>query len=259
MSLTTDNNLLQKGLAKVGGVAGGGESPQVGGVGACPQACPLSILMPIYNGSEFLPESVSSVIRQTCWDWELLIAINGYEPESQVFVMVRDYIKAIGDLRIRVLDYHDCKGKPATLNKMLGECKYNYVALLDVDDVWLPEKLDVQQPFLRKDYDVVGTKCVYFGEMNNIVPAIPTGDISALNFLQVNPLINSSAIIKKALAHWDVNCFVEDYDLWLRLRKDNRRFYNCPEVVVKHRIHKESAFNAKGNDNYVAALRLKYS
>ena len=219
---------------------------------------PPSILMPIYNGSEFLPESVTSVIQQTFKEWELLIAINGYEPNSQIFQMLDNYIKAIGDTRIRVLDYHDCKGKTATLNKMLGECKYSYVAILDVDDIWLPKKLEVQQPFLLKGYDVIGTKCIYFGEINNIVPAIPTGDICAFNFLENNPLINSSAVIKKELAHWDVNCFVEDYDLWLRLWREKRRFYNCPEVLVKHRIHRQSAFNAKGNDNHVAALRLKY-
>jgi glycosyltransferase involved in cell wall biosynthesis len=238
---------------------GGQGFTQMGGQGLrSGRACPLSILMPIYNGSEFLPQSVSSVIQQTFREWELIIAINGYEPNSQIFQMVDNYIKAIGDDRIRVLDYHDCKGKPATLNKMLGECQYSYVAILDVDDIWLPTKLEVQQPFLLKGYDVIGTKCVYFGEMNNIFPAIPTGDIGNFNFLENNPLINSSAIIKKELARWDVNCFVEDYDLWLRLWREKRRFYNCPEVLVKHRIHRQSAFNAKGNDNHVAALRLKY-
>ena len=220
----------------------------------------VSILMPIYNGSEFLPESVASVLQQTFWDWELLIAINGYEKNSSVYQMVSNYIQAIGDIRIRVLDYPDCKGKAATLNKMIGECQYDYVSLLDVDDIWLPNKLTVQEPFLRKGYDVVGGKCVYFGEMNNIIPNIPIGDISLFNFLQVNPVINSSAIIKKKLAHWDTTVFgVEDYDLWLRLWKEKKLFYNCPVIIVKHRIHKESAFNAKGNDNHVAALRMKYN
>ena len=239
-----------------------------GGLGACPAkegglgACPhISILMPIYNGAEFLPESVASVLQQTYRDWELLIAINGYEPESQVYTMVRDYIKAIGDTRIRVLDYHDCKGKSATLNKMVTNChpKAAYVALLDVDDIWLPDKLLAQQPYWEQGYDVIGTKCVYFGDMNNVVPDIPVGDISVFNFLQVNPVINSSAIIKKYLAHWETGNFVEDYDLWLQLWQANRRFFNCPKVLVKHRIHQASAFNAKGNDNYVAALRLKYA
>ena len=248
MSLISENNLVQKGLAKQGLAkqeGTGGESPQV------------SILMPIYNGSEFLPESLTSVIQQTCTDWELLIAINGYaEPESTIYKMVRDYVKTFGDTRIKVLDYYDCKGKAATLNKMLGECQANYVAILDVDDIWLPGKLAAQQPFLH--YDVIGTKCVYFGDMNNVVPAIPIGDISKCDFIKGNPVINSSAIIKKELAHWDPTCFIEDYDLWLRLRKEERRFYNCDEVLVKHRIHKQSAFNAQGNNNGVEALRMKY-
>jgi glycosyltransferase involved in cell wall biosynthesis len=256
--MQSDNSCSKggQGLPQMGGQG----LPQKRGCGLAERAgVPPSILMPIYNGSEFLPQSVSSVIQQTFQEWELIIAINGYEPNSQIFQMVDNYIKAMGDDRIRVLDYHDCKGKAATLNKMLGECKYSYVAILDVDDIWLPTKLEVQQPFLLKGYDVIGTKCVYFGEMNNIIPAIPNGDIGNFNFLQVNPLINSSAVIKKELAHWDTTVFgVEDYDLWLRLWREKKRFYNCSEVLVKHRIHRQSAFNAKGNDNHVAALRLKY-
>jgi glycosyltransferase involved in cell wall biosynthesis len=216
--------------------------------------------MPIYNGAGFLPESISSVLQQTFWDWELLIAINGYEEDSGLYQMVRNYAQAIGDTRIKIFDYYDCKGKAATLNKMLGECQYEYVALLDVDDIWRQDKLEAQQPYLQQGYDVIGSKCVYFGEMNNVVPNIPVGDISSFNFLQVNPMINSSAVIKKELANWDTTVFgIEDYDLWLRLWRGNKRFYNCPEVLVKHRIHKESAFNAKGNNNHVEALRLKYN
>ena len=251
MSSTNDNNLLQSVFTKQGCVglrSGRGFSPQV------------SILMPVYNGSEFLPESLSSVIKQTFTEWELLIAINGYaEPESTIYKMVKDYVKSVGDMRIKVLDYYDCKGKAATLNKMLGECQYSYVAILDVDDIWLPGKLAAQQPFLQKGYDVVGTRCIYFGDINNVVPAIPTGDISTHYFINGNPVINSSAVIKKELAHWDTTVFgIEDYDLWLRLWKEQRLFYNCEEVLVKHRIHKQSAFNAKGNNNGVEALRLKY-
>jgi hypothetical protein len=52
---------------------------------------------------------------------------------------------------------------------------------------------------------------------------------------------------------------VEDYDLWLRLRNQNKTFYNFKEVLVRHRIHKESAFNSKGNNNKVAALLSDHS
>jgi teichuronic acid biosynthesis glycosyltransferase TuaG len=219
----------------------------------------VSILMPVYNGIEFLAESVLSVIKQTIDDWELLIAINGYSPNSEIYKITLKYIQIMDDSRIRVFDYHDCKGKPATLNKMLSECKYNYVALLDVDDIWLPNKLEAQIPLIMQNYDVIGTKCIYFGDTNNIIPNIPSGDIKDFNFLLFNPIINSSSIILKSLAHWDESCFVEDYDLWLKLWSEKRRFYNCDQVLVKHRIHNKSAFNSKGNHDHVDALRKKYA
>ena len=239
---------------------------------AAPAAAPaartnagISILKPIYNGVEFFPESLQSILQQTVNVWELLIAINGHPPNSKVYQTVLRQINAsmdngIMDTRIRLLDYYDCKGKAATLNKMVNECKYNYVALLDVDDIWHPEKLAAQFPILMQNYDVVGTRCIYFGDINNIVPQIPTGDISKFDFLAVNPIINSSAVIKKKFAQWDTTLFgVEDYDLWLSLRVQGRRFYNCEQVLVKHRIHQTSAFNAQGNNNHVAALRQSYA
>jgi hypothetical protein len=51
---------------------------------------------------------------------------------------------------------------------------------------------------------------------------------------------------------------VEDYDMWLRLRKQNKKVYNFKEILVKHRIHNTSAFNAKGNDNKVDNLLVNH-
>lgn len=218
----------------------------------------VSILMPIFNGVEFIKESIPSILAQTTSAWELLIGINGYPANSPVYQTVAAYIATLSDARIKLLDLPECKGKSATLNKLVTECRYPYVALLDVDDIWLTRKLEAQLPFCEKKYDVIGTRCVYFGDLNNTGPNLPVGDISYANFFQSNPIINSSALIRKELAHWDEECFVEDYDLWLRLWKQGRRFYNCEGVLVKHRIHRASAFNAKGNENHVAALLRKY-
>jgi glycosyltransferase involved in cell wall biosynthesis len=154
---------------------------------------------------------------------------------------------------------YDKKGKSATLNSMIPLAKYDYIAILDVDDIWFPTKLEQQVPFVLQGYDVIGTKCVYFGErFSGTIPNIPTGDISSVDFFQTNPIINSSSIIKKELCEWDGDLDLEDYDLWLRLRGQNRRFYNCPEVLVKHRIHSASAFNSKGNANRVPELLQKH-
>jgi glycosyltransferase involved in cell wall biosynthesis len=217
----------------------------------------VSILMPIYNGREFIQDSVPSILEQTTSTWELLIGINGYTANSSAYQEVSEYVTSLKDDRIRLFDFPQCKGKAATLNQMVTECKYAYVAILDVDDIWHPSKLEGQWPFLQK-YDVIGTKCVYFGDLNNIVPATPTGDLSNVNFLDSNPVINSSALIRKNLAHWDETSFIEDYELWLRLWKQGRSFYNCGEILVKHRIHQTSAFNSKGNHNHVAELKRRY-
>ena len=106
-------------------------------------------------------------------------------------------------------------------------------------------------PFI-KNYDVVGTKCQYFGDSNG-VPKIPINDLSKFNFLSYNPIINSSSIIKKELCLWN-NIVIEDYELWLRLWKQGKTFYNVNNILVKHRIHKTSFFN---NSNHLLLDREK--
>ena len=212
----------------------------------------ISILIPIYNGIEFIHESVESVINQTYTDWELIIGINGHPQNSDIYKKAKEYEK---NNKIKVYDFYKLKGKSNTLNEMIKYCAHDYVAILDVDDIWHPKKLEIQSKFLNS-YDVIGTKCIYFGEkLNGIVPNIPIKDINNFDFFKLNPIINSSAIIKKELCFWN-NKFdgVEDYDLWLSLKNKNKKFYNCEEILVKHRIHNNSSFNSKGNNNLVANL-----
>lgn len=213
--------------------------------------------MPIYNGIEFIDESVSSILNQTYDKWELLIGINGHPENSEVYKIAKQHAdKALG--KIRVFDFYTIKGKSNTLNEMISFCNYNYVAILDVDDMWHPQKLELQTQLLNT-YDVIGSKCVWFGDRPGIVPEIPVGDISNFNFSLVNPIINSSSVIRKELCYWDkIWDGVEDYDLWLRLRKQNKKFYNFAEILVHHRIHNSSAFNSKGNDNKVDSLLVNH-
>lgn len=216
----------------------------------------ISILMPIYNGIEFIEESVSSILRQTYKEWELLIAINGHPENSDVYKIAKEYEKRSG--KIHVYDFYQIKGKSNTLNEMIPYCNYNYIALLDVDDIWHDEKLNVQSQLLNH-FDVIGSNCVWFGDRNGIVPPIPVGDISEVDFSLVNPIINSSSIIRKELCHWNRNWDgIEDYDLWIKLRKQGKRFFNFKEILVKHRIHNSSAFNSKGNNNNVNSLLINH-
>lgn len=214
----------------------------------------ISILIPIYNGIEFIEESVNSVLKQSYEKWEIIIGVNGHEENSEVYKIAKKYE---GD-KIKVLDLFMIKGKSNALNKMLSFTSYDYIALLDVDDIWLPSKLETQLSYLH--YDVIGTKCVYFGDLSGIIPNIPTGDISHFDFVSVNPIINSSSIIRKEYCYWySLYDGVEDYDLWLRLRKQNKRFYNCDDVLVLHRIHTNSAFNTKNHDTLIQEIKENYS
>ena len=218
----------------------------------------ISILMPIYNGIEFIEESVSSILRQNYSQWELIIGINGHPENSDVYKIAKEYEKK-NDGKIRVYDFYKIKGKSNTLNRMIQFCKYDYVALLDVDDIWHDDKLNVQSQLLNK-FDVIGSNCVWFGDRPGVIPIIPIGDISNYDFSLVNPIINSSCIIRKELCYWNHNWNgIEDYDLWLRLRRADKTFFNCKAILVKHRIHSASAFNAKGNNNKVEDLLKNHS
>ena len=211
--------------------------------------------MPIYNGIEFIGESVPTILYQTYKEWELIIGINGHPKDSDVYKEAKKWEEK--DERIKVYDFYEIRGKAEALNEMIKYCKYDWVSLLDVDDKWLPKKLERQERFMYYS-DVIGTQCKYFGDLNTS-PNIPVGDLSSFNFLSFNPIINSSCLLKKELCNWDGKWNgVEDYDLWLKLWKEGKQFYNVNEIQVLHRIHNDSAFNAKGNNLKVNDLKQKY-
>lgn len=221
----------------------------------------ISILIPLHNGFEFLSDAVDSVLNQTYKKWELIIGINGFEKNSEVEIKTRElvYNKNYLDIyNIKVI-YYDSNTKTDTLNLMVKDCSYDFIAILDADDIWLPEKLEKQIPYLNT-YDVVGTNCRYFGDKTHS-PLLPFGDLKDFNFFDYNPVINSSAIIRKELAKWHNNwnnnqkeVGVEDYNLWLELFIQKKKFFNLDEILCLHRCHDNSSFNHQ-NHLYVNELK----
>ena len=80
----------------------------------------ISILLPIYNGIEFIEECVSSIHYQSFKIWELIIGINGHPKESETYKIAKEYEKK--DSRIKVLDLYTIKGKSNALNEMIKHC-----------------------------------------------------------------------------------------------------------------------------------------
>lgn len=218
----------------------------------------ISVLLPTYNGEKFLKQSIESVLNQTFKEFELLIGLNGTTDSSREIINEFD-----SDSRIRVFDYTE-KGKSKTLNKLLSESKYEWIALQDDDDIWLPKKLEKQIMFIH-NYDVIGTFINYINENGDLLgsPSLHSfhDEIVDLSRSGNNQIANSSVLIlKKSLqdsGNWNENLdslpeqgyqALEDYELWLRLIRNNKKFFNIPEQLVLHRIHDNSKFNTKKYD-----------
>ena len=204
----------------------------------------ISILMPLHNGINFMRLSVGSVIGQTYQDWELLIGVNDLS-EIGIKKVLRE-VERVKDQRVIVHIFAE-KGKVKTLNKLAQLAKHDHICLLDVDDYWLQQKLERQLPLASK-YDVIGSDAEYFGEQSNS-PILFLGQLSLPMFAYQNPVINSSAMLRKTDAQWDEDWEgLDDYNLWVHLLGKRKTFYNIPEVLVKHRIYSGSAFNHINGD-----------
>ncbi len=206
----------------------------------------IDILIPVANGIEFLFESVQSVVAQTFGDWNCWIILNGIGLQEEAKAVATAV--AAMDSRIHVLESRGAN-KCEALNEAVRHTKAPWIALLDVDDRWLPTKLHVQIAVATPDMAVVGTLARYFGEMSGS-PTIPTGWIDPSVLSMVNPLINSSVLLRRPFAQWEypnqTPGEMEDYFLWMRLALAGHRFFNCPEILTEHRIHPRSAFNSQG-------------
>jgi len=210
----------------------------------------ISILLATYNGEKYLEKAIESVLNQSFKDFELLIGFNGTTDSS------KEIPGRYNDPRVRIFDYGDDKGKSKTLNKLLTESNYDRVCLQDDDDIWLYNKLEKQIPYFE-EYDVVGTLISYINEEGHIIgkPYLSTNpsQIENLSMRGINQVANTSAIFKRQDA-LDINGWrdgldgIEDYDFWLRLMRNGKKFINVPEELVLHRLHSNSNFNTKKYD-----------
>lgn len=106
----------------------------------------VSIIMPSYNTASFIAESIQSVLAQSYTDWELII-VDDCSPDNTDQV-VKPYLS---DERIHYLKNEKNSGAAVSRNKALREAKGKWVAFLDSDDLWMPDKLKKQISFMEKN------------------------------------------------------------------------------------------------------------
>ena len=106
----------------------------------------VTIVMPAYRAERYIGEAVASVLAQTCPDWELLVVVDASPDESAAAAEKA----AAGDPRVRILRLPANVGVAEARMAGVREAKTAWVAFLDSDDAWTPEKLERQLAFAEK-------------------------------------------------------------------------------------------------------------
>lgn len=122
----------------------------------------VSIIMPSWNTAKFIAESIQSVINQTYTNWELIIVDDcSTDNTDQV-------IESFNDRRIRYFHNEKNSGAALTRNKAMREAKGEWIAFLDSDDLWAPEKLAHQIKFMKDNqYNFSYTEYEKIDEQDN--------------------------------------------------------------------------------------------
>src|SRR5436190_24284433 len=100
----------------------------------------ISVLMPAFNAGKYIGEAISSVLKQTFTDFELLVINDGSTDDTEKVIC------SFTDQRIKLINQTN-KGIAAALNKGLAEAKAPLIARFDADDICLPQRLAVQHDF----------------------------------------------------------------------------------------------------------------
>ena len=125
----------------------------------------VSIIMPSYNTRKYIEESINSVLKQTYSNWELIIIDDCSIDDTDI--IVKPYLS---DKRIRYLKNKKNKGAAVSRNRALREIKGKWIAFLDSDDLWKPQKLERHKSKSGVVVKGVGDVAVRFSKCCNPVP-----------------------------------------------------------------------------------------
>ena len=208
----------------------------------------VSVIIPTYNSANFIAETIESVLSQTYQDWEMLIVDDG--SSDNTLLVARSY-KA-KDSRIKIFSLGHNSGGPATpRNYGIRLAQGDYIAFLDSDDLWLPQKLQKQIRFLEENEDIflLYAQCIIQrgGEQLRIEPGRPkAGYIFNHLFIHFN-IIDCLTVVMRNRREKNVYFFdedvrlisVEDYAMWLSIAlKEKISFLSEPMAI--YRIHPNS-------------------
>lgn len=200
----------------------------------------VSVIMSTYNREAMLTDAVTSVLNQTFSDFEFII-INDFSTDN-----TEQIIKNYNDSRIRLFNNHKNCGCTFNYHNANNLAQGKYIAHIDDDDIFLPDKLKKQVDFLEQNQniDMVGTYIETFGDGTR--PSwVFYSEPEYIDFLMnlYNPICHSSVMYRKSFIdrhalNYDISkkC-AQDYDFYKQFVLNGGKIANIPEVLVKYRMH----------------------
>ena len=214
----------------------------------------VSIIMPSYNTAKFISETIYSVLTQTYTNWELIIvddcSTDNTDEVAKPF---------LSDERIKYIKNEKNSGAAFSRNRALCEAKGKWIAFLDSDDLWLPEKLEKQIEFMEKnDYRFSYTNYIEIDEESKTNGKRVTGPKKITKYGMYNycwmgcltVMYDAETIGLIQIADIKKN---NDYAMWLKVCK-KADCYLLDEVLAKYRKRSGSI----SNHGYTKLIKWHY-
>ncbi len=202
----------------------------------------ISIIMSVYNGEDYIRETLDSILSQTFRDWELVV-INDCSTDSTPHIL-KEY--AGRDERVKHHNNEVNLRLQKSLNKALGLAKGEYIARMDADDICLPDRLQKQYDFMEANRDVALSSCRFMTVKNGVYASGGCGgrcdnDAIRAMLLVTNPILHPGVIARtdviRELGYDDTCTCTEDLELWIRMSMQGKKMAILPECLLIYRLH----------------------
>jgi glycosyltransferase involved in cell wall biosynthesis len=204
----------------------------------------VSVIIPVFNTEAFLTHTIESVVGQRYNDWEIIAVDDGSTDRSAT--VLQKYVHRLPGKFHCICQEN--QGASSARNRAIGISSGQYIAFLDSDDAWFPEKLEIQVGILEDAPHVgmVYADCLVVNQIGNPVRdsyfnnSPPRGWIFQ-NLLLNNFIPTSSVVIRRSVLQ-EIGLFnlvyriSQDYDLWLRV-SDRYQVAVIEKPLVQYRIH----------------------
>lgn len=198
----------------------------------------VSIIIPLYNCSDFLYTTLNSVLAQTYQNWEVIMVDDNSSDGS--FLLAKKFIEQ--DNRIKLSQLERNSGAAAARNTAIKAANGRFIAFLDSDDLWHPHKLEKQINFmLKNNYAFSYTAYEKINEEGKVIGHV--GAPMRLNYKQLlmtNEIGCLTAIYDTEIlgkVYMPTETKREDYATWLSILKKIDYAYGMPESLGQYRVY----------------------